>query len=69
MDSINYLKHSDSKKTKWMFVSSEDMIFYFKTQRIDDLSLVDKDSAWMNCYDWMRNNQKYFPGKSIKTRK
>ena len=66
---INYLKYSDSQKITWMFVSGEDMIAYFKTRRVDDLNLVDKDSTWINCYDWMRKDQKCFPGKSIKTRK
>ena len=45
----------------------EDMIVYFETRKVDDLNLVDKDSTWINCYDWMRKYQKYFPGKSIKT--
>ena len=33
--------------------------------RIDDLNLVNKDSTWINGYDWMKKDQKDFPTKSI----
>lgn len=45
------------------------MIVYLEMQRVDGLCLVDNDSSWINCYDWMKKDQKYFQTKSVKTRK
>ena len=43
-----------------MFVSSKDMI-----ARVNDPNLVNKDSTWINGYEWMKKDQKYFLTKSI----
>ena len=51
--------------SEWMFVSSRYMIADLGTQRVNDLNLVDKDSAWINGYDWMKKDQKDFPTKLI----
>ena len=51
--------------SEWMFVSSQYVIADLETWRVNDLNLVDKDSTWINGYDWMKKDQKDFPTKSI----
>ena len=50
---------------EWMFVSSQDMITDLGTQIVDDPNLVNKDSTWINRYDWMKKDQEYLPTKLI----
>lgn len=66
---IEYLKYSDSQKNQMGVAFGQYMIVYLEMQRVDGLCLVDNDSSWINCYDWMKKDQKYFQTKSIKTRK
>lgn len=66
---IEYLKYSDSQKNQMGVAFGQYMIVYLEMQRVDGLCLVDNDSSWINCYDWMKKDQKYFQTKSVKTRK
>ena len=40
------------------------MITDLGTRQVDDLRLVDQNSTWINCFDWMRKD-KEFPIKSL----
>ena len=51
--------------SEWKFVSRQDMIADLGARRVNDLNLVNKDSTWINCYDWMKEDQKYFATKLI----
>ena len=60
---IEILRFTDL--SEWFFISSHNMIADLGTGRVDDLRLVDQNSAWINGFDWMRKDNKEFPIKSL----
>ena len=36
-----------------------------RRRRVDDLRLLDQNSTWINCFDWMRKNNREFPIKLL----
>ena len=59
---IEILTFTDS--SEWFFISTHNMIADLGTRQVDDLRLVDQNSTWINCFDWMRKD-KEFPIKSL----
>ena len=41
------------------------MVANLGTRQVDDMRLVDQNSTWINDFDWMRNDNKEFPIKSL----
>ena len=36
-----------------------------RRRRVDDLRLLDQNSTWINCFDWMRKDNREFPIKLL----
>ena len=36
-----------------------------RRRRVDDLRLLDQNSTWINCFDWMRKDTREFPIKLL----
>ena len=50
-----------TEKSKWFFVSSEDMIADIGTRPCRSIQAVDQDSVWINGFDWMTREKDQFP--------
>ena len=52
---IEILTFTDS--SEWFFISTHNnMIADLGTRQVDDRRLVDQNSTWINCFDWMIKN-------------
>ena len=51
--------------SEWFFISSHNMVADLGTRQVDDMRLVDQNPTWINGFDWMRNDNKEFPIKSL----
>ena len=50
-----------TEKTKWFFVSSEDMVADIGNRPCRTIHAVDQDSVWINGFDWMTGEKNQFP--------
>ena len=41
------------------------MTIDLRRRRVDDLRLLDQNSTWINCFDWMRKDNREFPIKLL----
>ena len=41
------------------------MTIDLRRRRVDDLRLLDQNSTWINCFDWMRKDTREFPIKLL----
>ena len=60
---VKILKFTDS--LEWFFLSSHNMTIDLRRRRVDDLRLLDQNSTWINCFDWMRKDNREFPIKLL----
>ena len=60
---VKILKFTDS--LEWFFLSSHNMTIDSRRRRVDDLRLLDQNSTWINCFDWMRKDNREFPIKLL----
>ena len=60
---VKILKFTDS--LEWFFLSSHSMTIDLRRRRVDDLRLLDQNSTWINCFDWMRKDNREFPIKLL----
>ena len=60
---VKILKFTDS--LEWFFLSSHNMTTDLRRRRVDDLRLLDQNSTWINCFDWMRKDNREFPIKFL----
>ena len=51
--------------SEWFFISSHNIVADLGTRQVDDMRLVDQNPTWINGFDWMRNDNKEFPIKSL----
>ena len=49
----------------WMDTQSGNMIADIGTRRVQDLTMVDQNSTWINGYDWMSEDKDNLPFKSF----
>ena len=53
-------------RSSWYYIESKKLIADLGTRRGVNLSDVDANSAWINGYPWMREDESTFPIKSVK---
>ena len=50
---------------EWVYTKSSNMIADIGTRPVQDISVVDQDSSWINGYSWMTEAEELLPFQSI----